>query len=134
MLRRTTHMAILYVNTRVMIQIKRAKRLSQALVHFVTARASLFKDQRTSSRPIPDHEQAFQDYLWAYFGHVFDRFQFFLFEVMVVQAWSRDFVQLFSLFLCQFIIFFPRISSHDLPCHKTKLLCSREVSPTQVIF
>ena len=35
-----------------MHEIKRAKRLSQALVHFVTARASLFTDQRMSSLPI----------------------------------------------------------------------------------
>ena len=35
-----------------MNEIKRAKRLSQALVHFVTARASLLPDQRMSSLPI----------------------------------------------------------------------------------
>ena len=35
-----------------MYAIKRAKRLSQALVHFVTALASLFTDQRMSSPPI----------------------------------------------------------------------------------
>ena len=35
-----------------MYAIKRAKRLSQALVHFVTALASLFTDQRMSGLPI----------------------------------------------------------------------------------
>ena len=35
-----------------MYEIKRAKRLSQTLVHFVTARASLFADQRISSLPL----------------------------------------------------------------------------------
>ena len=34
-----------------MYEIKRAKRLSQALVHFVTARASLFPDQTMSGLP-----------------------------------------------------------------------------------
>ena len=35
-----------------MQEIKRAKRLSQAFAHFVTARASLFTDHEISGRPI----------------------------------------------------------------------------------
>ena len=35
-----------------MYEIKRANRLSQAFVHFVTARASLFTDHRISGLPI----------------------------------------------------------------------------------
>ena len=35
-----------------MCEIKSAKRLSQALVHFVTARASLFTDHKISGLPI----------------------------------------------------------------------------------
>ena len=62
-----------------------------------------------------------------------NRFQFFLFEVMVVQAKSREtFVPLLSLFY-HFAIF-EHISLHDLPRHKTKQQFSCEVSPTQEIF
>ena len=44
-----SYMTILFVVTRaVKHEIKRAKRLSQALVHFVTAFATLFADQRMS--------------------------------------------------------------------------------------
>ena len=35
-----------------MLEMKRAKRLSQALVHFVTARASLLTDHQMSGLPI----------------------------------------------------------------------------------
>ena len=48
-----SHMTILFVITCVMsARDQRFKRLSQALVHFVIDRASLFTDQRMSGLPI----------------------------------------------------------------------------------
>ena len=47
-----SHMTILSVVTCVMKYIKRAKRLSQALVHLVTDRANLFSDQKMSGLSI----------------------------------------------------------------------------------
>ena len=47
-----SHTTTLPVLTCVMKEIKRAKRLSQDVVHFVTARASLFTDLKISSLPI----------------------------------------------------------------------------------
>ena len=46
-----------------MYAIKRAKRLSQALVHFVIARASLFSDHRTSGS-----SNTCEEYTWQNFG------------------------------------------------------------------
>ena len=62
-------MTILFVLTRMMIsEINRFRRLSQALVHFVMDRASLFTDHRTSGLPIRAKFQHFRTIL----EHVFD--------------------------------------------------------------
>ena len=50
--------------------------------------------------------QAFQDNLWAYIWHFSNWFNFFLLEVVIIQARSWDFVQLFCLFIRQFTISF----------------------------
>ena len=47
-------------------EINRFRRLSQALVHFVIDRASLFTDHRISGRSICAEVQAFQNNLKAY--------------------------------------------------------------------
>ena len=47
-----THMTILFVFTSMIEEMNRFRRLSQALVHFVMDRASLFTDHRISGRPI----------------------------------------------------------------------------------
>ena len=44
---------------------------------------------------------------------------FFFFEVVVIDAWSRYFVELLSRFVRTHIIV-PHISWHDLPCHITR--------------
>ena len=59
---------------------------------------------------------------------------FFLFELMVVQAWSRKIVQLLSLFNLPVRILFPSISSNNPRGHKTELLFSREISPNPTAF
>ena len=51
-----------------MFEIKRAKRLSQALVHFVIARASSFTDSKMSGLPIPAKYRHFRK-IWE---HTFD--------------------------------------------------------------
>ena len=87
-----------------MYAIKRAERPPQTLVHFVTALASLFTDQRTSNLPIRAAYKHCGDNLRAYFWQVSNWFQFLLCEVMVVQARSWDSVQR----LCPFYL-----SIHD---------------------
>ena len=49
-----------------MYEINSFKRLSQAFVHFVIDRASLFTDHKISGRPILAKEKAFQNNLRAY--------------------------------------------------------------------
>ena len=46
---------------------------------------------------------------------------FLLFEVVVIDAWSRYFVELLSRLVCQLTISFQHISLHDQPCHKTMM-------------
>ena len=59
-------------------------------------------------------KKACQDDFRTYIGQFSNHFQFFLFELMVIQAWSRDFVQLFIQPFCSPVRnIFPRISSHD---------------------
>ena len=48
------------------------------------------------------HKRAFQEEVRANFGQFSNLFHFFLFEMMVDQARSRDFVQLLNLLLRQF--------------------------------
>ena len=82
---------------------ERAKGLSQALVHFVTARASLFADQRMSDLPVRAKYKlvstVLEHKLWTILR---DRLKSCLFEVVVVEAWSRDLKQLLSILVCQF--------------------------------
>ena len=45
---------------------------------------------------------------------------FFFLKLMVIHAWSCDFVWLLSSFIRKFAISFPHICLRDLPCHRTK--------------
>ena len=74
-----------------MNEIKRAKRLPQALVHFVTARDNFVYRPRFKSR----------------LSTILPPFPILLFFfLMVVKTWCRDFVQLLNYFVCQFAISF----------------------------
>ena len=103
-----------------MYDIKRAKRLSQALVHFVTARASLCTDQRMSGLPLRHMYKHFKRIGEQTFDKCSHRLQFFpFFEMIVVKTWCGDLMQLLNLCYLPFRNIFPPISSHDLPCHNT---------------
>ena len=71
-----------------MYEIKRDNRLSQAFVHFVTTRASLFSDHKKTGLPT----RARYRYLKT----------FFFFKLMAIHAWRCDVVLLLSRFLCKF--------------------------------
>ena len=75
-----------------MLEIRRDSRLSQALVHFVIDRASLFSDHRISGRPIRANLKHFRAYYWQ-FSH---GCQLFSCEVMVVKTWNWYFVEFLS--------------------------------------
>ena len=78
--------------------------------------------------------QAFEDNLRAYFWQFSDRSQFILFALMVIQAWSCNFVQLLVCFVRQLAISFHTFSLHDLPHHRTIRRCLRQVSLNEVAF
>ena len=103
MLSRVSHMTVLSLIIRVMnASYKRAKRLSQALVHVVTARASSFTDKRASGLPVRaiyKHFKKFSEHTSDKFS---DFFQLLLLEVVIIQARDWNFVQPLCLFVCQF--------------------------------
>ena len=55
------------------------------------------------------------------------------FELIVVKTWCRDLIQLLNRFDCQFTTSF-HISSHDVPCHKTKRSFSHATFHNQANF
>ena len=67
-------------------EIERAKRSSRALVHFVTARASLFPDHRMSGLSI----RAKYRHVMTIWRHSPIVYNFSPFEVMVVKTWCGD--------------------------------------------
>ena len=89
-----------------MYEINRFRRLSHAFVHFVMDRASLFTDHRISGRPILAKYKHFRTILGAYLGQFSNRFHFFFSEMMVIDAWSRYFVELLNRIVCQLTISF----------------------------
>ena len=100
-------------------EINRFRRLSHALVHVVMDRASLFTDHNISGRPILPKYKHFRT-IWE---HVFDNsptdFCFFFFEVVVIDAWSGNFIKLLCRLVRQTHNIVPHISLHDPPCHNT---------------
>ena len=93
-----------------MCEIKRAERLSQALAHFVTARASLFTDRKIQVYQYEtsiDISQQFVSKLWT----INSPTDFYFFKLVFISAWCCDFVQLFRCFVRQLTISF-----HALLC------------------
>ena len=92
----------LYLLVKWLQEIKRARRLSQALAHFVIARVSLFTIHRISGLPIRSKYRHFRT-IWE---HSFDNFsygfQFFFFELMIIKTWSWYLIKLMSSLVCQF--------------------------------
>ena len=76
-----------------MYEINRFRRLSQALVHFVMDRASLFTDHKISGRPRRATYNHFRT-IWEHTLKHSNRFHFFFFEVVVIDAGTRYFVEL----------------------------------------
>ena len=84
-----------------MYDIKRFRRLSQALVHFVIDRASLFTDHRISGLPIrakcyASISELFEGILVT----ILPQISFLLLKVMIIDAWSRYFVELLCRLVC----------------------------------
>ena len=116
-----------------MQEIKRAWRRSQAPVHFVTALARLFTDQRMSSLPI----RAKYEHFKTFCEQTSDTSQL----IWVLLSWSGDHPSK-DLRLCITARSFclpvrnisQRIFEHVPPCRRTTLLFSCEAFPTLVIF
>ena len=85
-------------------EINRFRRLSQALVHFVMDRASLITDHENIRSSNSCQVYTFQNNLRAYFWQFSQGFQFFFFEMMVINAWSGHFAELLSRLVCQLTI------------------------------
>ena len=97
-------------------EIKRARRLSQALAHLVIARANLFTDHKISKSTNTGQIRAFQNNLWANFWQSSNSGR----QWMVLRLCIT--VELFCSPIRNLI---PKISVHDLPCQKTMKKCSR---------
>ena len=117
-----------------MKEIKRAKRLSHAVVHLVIARASLFTDQKKYQvyqygSNTSNSEQSVSKLLTI------------LEQIPFLLPWIGGHPCM-VLRLCIFVELFcvpsrnilPRASLHDLPCHRTMKKCSRQVSLNKVAF
>ena len=109
-----------------MYEIKRAKSLSHAFVLYVTARASLFTDHKISSLPIhAKHEHFTTICEQTVDNSPTDPISSFLHPYMASRLCT-----IAQLFYSQVRNIFPRISSQDLPCHRTmKILFRHQVSP-----
>ena len=120
MLSRVSHMTILSVIICMMnVGYQRATRLSQALVHLVTARASLFMDQRVSGLPIRA-----TSFLRQSASICLDKSST-VSSSSSLKLWSSK--QGVETFLSAHNIF-QRTLSHDLPCCMTTPQFLREVS------
>ena len=99
-------------------EINRFKRLSEALVHFVMDRESLFTDHRTSGRSILSKYKRFRT-IWE---HVFDNSPTDF--VSSSSKWWSSMHGVNTLWSCWVVLFanshiVPHISLHDPPCHTT---------------
>ena len=109
----------LYSHVWWMYEINRFRHLSQALVHFVIDLASLFTDHRISGLPI----RAKYQHLRTIWEHTCDNSptnfnSSSLKWLVVIDAWSRYFVELLSRLVCQLTISLHTFL-HDPPYHKT---------------
>ena len=103
-----------------MYEIKRAKRLSQDFVLFVTARANLFTDHKISSQI-----QIFQNNFWANCRQFSNWLIFSFFTLMVIHAWCCDFELLLSRLVCKFAVSFHtflRVTFHVIGTKKILFL------------
>ena len=89
-----------------MQEIKRDNSLSQALVHFVIDRASLFTAHSISGRPIRAECKNFRTIWERTFDNSPTDFNSFFFEMMVVNAWSWYLKELLSRVVRQLTISF----------------------------
>ena len=105
------HDNIVCIHMRRMSETKRAKRLSQALVHLVIARTSLFTDHKISGPLIWAKYKHFKTISEQTADNSPTDFIFFLFKWMVIHAWCCDFVLLSSCFTRRF-----KISFHAFLC------------------
>ena len=94
--------------------------------------ASLFTDHRISGRPIRAKYKHFRTILRRYFGQFSNRFCFFFFEVVVIDAWSRYFCCVVASSCLSTHNIVPHISWHDLPYRRTKK--KYEDFPSMVVF
>ena len=124
------------LNSRVwwMSEIKRAKRSLHALVHLVTARASLFTDQRMSGLPMRAKYKHFRTICEQTFWQFSNRSHVFCFKLMVVNAWCCDFVKLPSCFYSPVRNIVLHVSLHDLPYQGNMRKCLRQVSQSMEAF
>ena len=97
------------------MKIERIKRLSQALVHIVTALASLLTDNEKVRSADARQTKAFQDNLRASFSQFSHNFHLLLLELLIIDTKSGD------LPVCQFEVSFQRICVRVLPCCRTTL-------------
>ena len=88
-----------------------AKRLSLARVHFVTALASLLTDHINVWSTDACQVQACQDNLWAHFRLFSNWFKLFLFELVIIQAGTWNFVELLHFFVYQHAVSLSAFSS-----------------------
>ena len=89
----------LYSLVKWMYEIKRARLLSHALVHFVIARANLLTDHRISGLPLRAKYRHFRTSWEHYIWQSSKGFQFFFFELMVIKTWCWYFVKLLNCFV-----------------------------------
>ena len=117
------------------LEIKRAKRLSQALVHLVTARAHLFTDHRMSGLPMRAKYRHFKTICERTFDNSpTDPNSSSLNELMVIKAWSCNCPQMLVVFVRQLAISLHTFLCIDLPYHRTMIKCLRQASLNKVAF
>ena len=105
--------------------------LSQTRVHLVTAVASLFTGQRMSGLPILAKSRNFRTIRERSFDN-FPVVSSSSFSKWWLSRHGMETLYISSAFCLPVRNIFPLISSHVLPCQKTKLLVSREISPKHV--
>ena len=116
-----------------MYEIKRAKRLSQAFVHFVTARASLFTDHKMSGLPI----RARYRHLRTICEQTVDNSPLTHFPLLKFDGHPCMVLRLCIMvesFNSQVRNIFPLISLHDLPCRRTKKIRFRHQVSLKLLY
>ena len=113
-----------------MYEIKRAQRLSRTLVHFVIARASLFRDHKKSGLPMRAKYKHFRTMCEQTFDNS-PTDPFLLPWIGGRQCMVLRLCTVVALICSLVRKIFPHISSHDLPYHRTMRKCLRQVSQSK---